>query len=93
MGGMINWGDSKCPDQVILSDVVGDEVISMNLHKCGKQYFKTTITRKLEEPWSFYEWGDGTSNDWAEDPYLRYYTILYFEAKAGLRTARPRLDH
>ena len=44
MGGMINWGDSKCPDQVILSDVVGDEVISMNLHKCGKLYFKTTIT-------------------------------------------------
>ena len=37
MGGMINWGDSKCPDQVILSDVVGGEVISMSLHKCGKQ--------------------------------------------------------
>ena len=37
MGGMINWGDSKCPDQVILSDVLGDEVISMSFHKCGKQ--------------------------------------------------------
>ena len=79
MGGMINWGDSKCPDQVILSDVVGGEFISMSLHKCGKQYLKTTITRKLEEPWSFYEWGDGTSNDWAEDPYLRYFSgILSF---------------
>ena len=29
MGGMINWGDSKCPDQVILSDVVGGELISI----------------------------------------------------------------
>ena len=29
MGGMINWGDSKCPDQVILSDVVSGEVISI----------------------------------------------------------------
>ena len=44
MGGMINWGDSKCPDQVILSDVLGDEVISMSLHKCVKQYLKRAIT-------------------------------------------------
>jgi len=39
MGGLCNWGDSKCPDQ-------------------------------LEDVWNFYEWGDGTSNDWAEDPTL-----------------------
>ena len=40
MGGMINWGDSKCPDQVILSDVVGDEVISMSLLNVGNDISK-----------------------------------------------------
>ena len=37
------------------------------------QYFHHKIHHhflKLEDPWSFYEWGDGTSNDWAEDPTL-----------------------
>lgn len=36
-------------------------LINMGDAKCPHQ---------LEEPWSFYEWGDGTSNDWAEDPTL-----------------------
>jgi len=40
MGGLINWGDAICPDQIV-------------------------------EPWSFYMWGDGTSNDWEVDSTLR----------------------
>jgi len=58
MGGMINWGDSKCPDQ-------------------------------LEEPWSFYEWGDGTSNDWAEDPYLSVNCETEEEASTEVTTTEP----
>ena len=41
-------------------------------HSDDDQYFHHKIHHclKLEDPWSFYEWGDGTSNDWAEDPTL-----------------------
>merc|ERR1712008_310897 len=40
MGGLINWGDAVCPEDI-------------------------------QEPWSYYQWGDGTSNDWEVDSTLR----------------------
>lgn len=40
MGGIINWDDAMCADQIV-------------------------------EPWSYYQYGDGTVNDWAVDSTLK----------------------